>query len=95
MKCVLRCGGTDGSGSETGTAEVPAEIHIEARKLADGRVEFRLDVDGVKWLPPARFLPYDRAPTGRWLRSSPYVVDKTSGPSVESETARRRCRLPW
>jgi len=62
---------------------VPAEIHIEARKLADGRVEFRMDVDGVKWLPPARFLPYDRAPTGTWLRSSPYVLDKTSGPSVE------------
>lgn len=72
MRCVQACGGT--ATSEATVAE-PAEVRIEARRLADGRVEFRLDVDGVKWLPRARLFPYETTPVGRWLRSSPYVLD--------------------
>ena len=71
MRCVARC-----SASEEVAA--PVEVRIEARRSADGSVEFRLDVGGVKWLPAARFLAYASAPVGSWLRSSPYVLEPSA-----------------
>ena len=81
MKCVLNCEDTVESGA---TASGPAEVRIEARKLVDGRVEFRLDIDGVKWLPRARLFPHETTPTGKWLRSSPYLLDKSAVPSTDA-----------
>ena len=81
MKCVRSCEDTVESDAPTAA---PAEVRIEARKLPDGRVEFRLDIDGDKWLPRARLFPYDTAPTGRWLRSSPYVLDAAPVPSTNA-----------
>ncbi len=51
------------------------ELRAEARRLADGRIEFALGArtdDGAGWtrhLPRSRFFPAD-APAGRWLKSS-------------------------
>ena len=55
-----------------------AEVRINARQLADGRVEFALQqrTDG-EWgdrqLPRSRYFPAD-ATVGRWLRSSPINI---------------------
>ncbi len=78
MRCVLDCQETV---EHRTAATEPAEVRIEARKLPDGRVEFRLDIDGVKWLPQARLFPYETTPTGKWLRSSPYVLDTSAVPA--------------
>ena len=78
MRCVARCVESE----QTATPPTaPTEVRIEARKLADGRVEFRLDIDGEKWLPPARHLRYETAETGRWVRSSPYAFESGDRPS--------------
>ena len=81
LKCVLRCADTE---VVAAPSAAPAEVRIEARKLPDGRVEFRLDIDGVKWLPRARLFPYETAPDGTWLRSTPYIFDAGAVPSTES-----------
>lgn len=39
-----------------------------------------MDVDGVKWLPPARFLAYASTPVGSWRRASPYILER-GGPT--------------
>ena len=80
MKCVRSCADTI---ARDATAAAPAELRVEARKLPDGRVEFRLDIDGDKWLPRARFFPHETAPTGKWLRSSPYVLDAAAVPAAD------------
>ena len=50
-----------------------ALVRIQARLLADGRIEFGLQLDGEQvWLPRARYFPYDTAMVGAWLFSSPY-----------------------
>ena len=54
-------------------------VRIVARKIADGRVEFALQVpEGQRWLPTARFFPYSTADVDRWLRSSPYRLGNGS-----------------
>ena len=57
------------------TTDTAPALRIEARKLSDGRVEFRLDIDGTKWHPTKRFFPYRTVATDTWLRSSPYTTD--------------------
>lgn len=48
---------------------------IAARRLDDGGIEFAFDpVDGERVLPASRFVPAD-ATVGRWLDSSPVVID--------------------
>ena len=53
------------------------EVRVEARRLADGRIEFAVAqrVDG-EWseriLPSSRYFPTNSE--GRWLRSSPVTV---------------------
>lgn len=45
------------------------EVRIEARRLADGRIEFALrERGGERILPPARYFP--TSSEGRWLNSS-------------------------
>lgn len=56
------------------------EVRIAARRLTDGRTEFALQRrDGTGWsghiLPRLRFFPADSR--GRWLNSSPFVVERT------------------
>ncbi len=56
-----------------------AAVRVATRLLADGRMEFALEVReadgawGQRRLPRARFFPAD-APVGRWLASSPLAV---------------------
>ena len=61
-----------------------AMVRIQARLLANGKLEFGLQVDGDQlWLPRARFFPYPTAQVGRWLLSSAY----TAGDAVATEPA--------
>ena len=75
------------------------EIRIEARKLADGRVEFQLDIDGTKWQPPRRFFPYDTAEVDQWLRSSPYAIESMSteptSPAATSPATTNTTAVAW
>ena len=70
---------TDGAadGAAGGAAAAAAEVRINARRLADGRIEFGLqERDGNVWgdriLPSQRFFP--AAGGTRWLSSSPIEV---------------------
>ncbi|MCY3569283.1 MAG: Ig-like domain-containing protein, partial [Chloroflexi bacterium] len=59
--------------------DLAADVRIAARRLADGRVEFGLQVRaadawGDRLLPRARFLPEGAEP-GRWFTSSAVEVD--------------------
>ena len=62
------------------TTDTAPALRIEARKLSDGSVEFRLDIDGTKWHPTKRFFPYRTVATDTWLRSSPYTADTVDTP---------------
>ena len=56
-----------------GETDAASSVRIAARKLADGRVEFGLQLaDGEQWLPRARLFPYPTVDAGRWLQASPY-----------------------
>lgn len=58
-------------------------IRIQARLATSGKVEFGLELHGQRvWLPRSRFFPYDTAPTGRWLYSSPYETPAVEAPSL-------------
>lgn len=75
------------------------EVRVEARRLADGRIEFAVAqrVDG-EWseriLPSSRYFPTNSE--GRWLRSSPVTVGQRPPPTIhewehfESETVEGR-----
>ena len=70
---------TPASVDEMPTDEVAAPVErlgrIVARQLDDGRVEFAFDPnDRQRVTPDSRFFPAD-APIGRWLNSSPIVID--------------------
>ena len=58
-------------------------VRIQARLLADGRVEFGLQVDGDQvWLPRARFFQYNTVEVGRWLFASPFsLLDEIGRPA--------------
>ena len=58
-------------------------VRIQARLLADGRLEFGLQVDGDQvWLPRARLFPYDTVEVGRWLFSSRFsLLDEIGQPA--------------
>lgn len=58
-------------------------VRIQARLLADGQVEFGLQIDGDQvWLPRARFFPYGTVEAGRWLFSSRYsLLDEIGRPA--------------
>lgn len=58
-------------------------VRIQARLLANGRVEFGLQVDGDQvWLPRARFFQYDTVEVGRWLFASPFsLLDEIGRPA--------------
>lgn len=58
-------------------------VRVQARRLADGRLEFGLEVDGDQvWLPRARFFPYDTVTVGRWLFSSRFsLLDEIGQPA--------------
>ena len=50
-------------------------VRIQARRVASGKVEFGLQLDGDRvWLPQARLFPYQTAEVGRWLFASPFAV---------------------
>ena len=57
-------------------------VRIQARLLANGTLEFGLQLNGDEvWLPRARSFPYDSADVGTWLFSSPFAVaDETAAP---------------
>ena len=53
-------------------------VRIQARRVASGKVEFGLQLDGEReWLPRARLFPYATATVGSWLFASPYTVPAT------------------
>ena len=62
------------------------EVRVEARRLADGRIEFAVAqrVDG-EWseriLPSSRYFPTNSE--GRWLRSSPVTVGQVPPPTIQ------------
>ena len=59
--------------SASENAGAVSSVRIAARKLANGNLEFGLQlVGGNEWLPRARFFPYTTVEVGRWLRASPY-----------------------
>ena len=54
-------------------------VRIQARRVASGKVEFGLQLDGDRvWLPRARLFPYETAEVGRWLFASPYTVSRNT-----------------
>ncbi len=55
-------------------------VRIQARLLANGKLEFGLQLNGEQvWLPRARYFPYDMAAVGRWLLSSVYTAGGAGG----------------
>lgn len=57
------------------------DVRIRARRLANGKVEFALQVGADRqWLPAARNFPYQTARVGRWLYSSTYTVGDPTTP---------------
>ena len=58
-------------------------VRIQARLLANGKLEFGLQVDGDQvWLPRSRFFPYETVEVGRWLFASPYsLLDEIGRPA--------------
>ena len=60
------------------------DVHIVAKKLDDGRIEFGLEQGDKRILPRSRFFPAD-APEGRWLRSSPVAVEGRERPAHRIE----------
>ena len=74
MVCSIAAS-TTGASAFLSASDPEPQTRIEARKLSDGRVEFRLDIDGTKWHPTKRFFPYRTVATDTWLRSSPYTTD--------------------
>ena len=59
--------------SASDSAAAVSSVRIAARKLANGNLEFGLELaGGSEWLPRARFFPYATVDVGRWLRASPY-----------------------
>ena len=50
-------------------------VRIQAQLLADGKLEFGLQLNGEQvWLPRARLFPYNTAQVDRWLLSSVYTA---------------------
>lgn len=90
---VPQTSSTQGSGqgaSDTSSVDVPQDDfpagRISARRVASGRTEFAwLTEDDVRVFPRARFFPAN-ATVGRWLTSSPIVVD---GQPIGRISARR------
>ena len=77
-------------------ADTSTDLRIAARRLADGRVEFALQLRGsdAAWgerlLPGVRFLPAD-AEANRWLVSGAVSVDDSAPePELEVRIAARR-----
>ena len=71
LGAVLAAVGVGAADAQTvsDTAETSSSVRIAARKLANGNVEFGLQVaGGDRWLPRARFFPYATVEVGRWLR---------------------------
>lgn len=58
-------------------------VRIQARLLANGKIEFGLQLDGDQvWLPRARNFPYESAAVGRWLFASPFsLLDEIGQPA--------------
>lgn len=69
------------------TQSVVTEVRIEARQLDDGRVEFALEHDGKRILPPSRYFPADPNHS-RWLRTSPIEIEVELPPSDIETTSR-------
>ena len=71
------------------TASGDIEVRITARRLADARIEFALQVReasggwGERLLPSVRFFPADAA-VGRWLSSSALTVGPAAEPTQPS-----------
>lgn len=62
----------DAAGDGQSTDDI--EVRINARLLADRRIEFALEYDGARVLPRSRYFPAD-AEVNRWLRSSPVTLE--------------------
>ena len=57
------------------------DVRVRARKLANGKVEFAMQVGADRqWLPPKRTFPYRTATVGRWLYASWYTVGDSTTP---------------
>lgn len=74
------------------------DVRVRARKLANGKVEFALQVGADRqWLPPTRNFPYRTATVGRWLYASWYTVGDPTTPldssSRPSTGERSSCTL--
>lgn len=66
------------------------DVRIRARRLANGKVEFALQVGSDRqWLPAARNFPYRTASVGRWLYSSTYTVGDPTTPLDAGSSAPR------
>ena len=64
------------------------DVRIRARKLANGKVEFALQVGADRqWLPPTRNFPYRTATVGRWLYASWYTVGDRTTPFRTDSTS--------
>ena len=61
-------------------------VRIQARRVASGKVEFGLQLDGDRtWQPRARLFPYQTAEVGTWLFASPYAVSDAAAPTVDQD----------
>jgi len=71
------------------------DVRIRARKLANGKVEFGLQVGADRqWRPAARNFPYRTASAGRWLYSSTYTVGDPTVPLDAGPSPRAGPRDP-
>ena len=65
------------------------DVRIRARKLANGKVEFALQVGADRqWLPPTRNFPYPTAAVGSWLYASTYTVGDPTTPLNAAPSSR-------
>ena len=66
---------------------------INARRLADGRIEFAFTpTDGERILPPSRYFPAD-ARVGRWLRSSEITIRRLNPFTAVSAGGYHACAI--
>ena len=60
------------------------EVRVNARSLANGKIEFAIEHDGERLLPTGRFLTaaLKNAGDGKWLRSTPVEIEVRAEPQV-------------
>ena len=65
------------------------EVRVNARSLANGKIEFAIEHDGERLLPTGRFLTValKNAGDGKWLRSTPVEIEVGGAELTEASSS--------